>query len=132
MSVYVRRRRSRRIAPCWSACAFDTACRQLWLEELADEDIGAQNRTGLSEFLDKAGEAGGQQHIDRFIKTCRLGKADDEGSAKLTFAIVDNPQLRSTVTKAMEQLGVKHFEGPAPPGYVEGQLSVWLSALQLK
>ena len=37
MSVCVCRRRSRRLAPCWSACAFDTACRQLWLEELAGE-----------------------------------------------------------------------------------------------
>jgi hypothetical protein len=36
VSVCVCRRRCR-LAPCWSACAFDTACRQLWLEELAGE-----------------------------------------------------------------------------------------------
>ena len=41
-------------------------------------------------------------------------------------------QVRSSVCQAMRRLSIKHFDGAAPPGHLENELSLWIEFLKAK
>lgn len=98
---------------------------------LAAMDVGAATRQTLQGMLDSVERhASPQTFLAQQIQVCRLESIKQEGKAKLVMNLnrVD-PSIRTAIIGALTQTGADHKAGAAPPGYLEDEVSAWVTAI---
>ena len=101
------------------------------LEGILASDCGGANKTRVAEIHKTWSEAASddQSKLDDFIHTCRLSKAGAPGTTRITIALPKGTDRSTILTalRAIENTDLK--SGPPPAGWLEEELSDWLTVL---
>ena len=107
------------------------------LESLHEQDIGAKTKAKIKEFIilvqpeDEAVEATlAKRDLEQVISFLRIEKHSDTTKIKLMLGAMQWT-MREAIIAAFDNEGkAVHHTGPAPPGWLEEEASLWLEALK--
>ncbi|CAK0890557.1 unnamed protein product [Prorocentrum cordatum] len=91
---------------------------------LKESDVGGANKKAL-EGLDQRMQHRGIIELESEFQLVAIEKALDSDMRKLNVVMVLSP-AHPLIISAMKQLEFLHSYAPAPPGYMERQLSNWI------
>ena len=97
------------------------------MEALALQDIGAKSKGDINEMLDKLNKMDSYQVQDMF-PICKIEKAYKTGTANILFTCRDQ-EVRQHILSALHNAEKTACSGPAPAGYVEDELTLWMDAM---
>ena len=98
------------------------------LEHVINEDIGAINKETIKQILADI-DTDGPSTFNLDIHMCKLERCANPQSTKVLIAM-NTYKDRKTVISALTNAGFQHLRGPAPPGYLEEDLSEWAAAIE--
>ena len=107
------------------------------LETLITLDIGGRPKELIKSYLNQhqPEEPGQQPTLDRVdiemvVAFVRVEKCTDKERSKVVIAM-QNFELRQTIIKSLQNEGKSVYHcGPAPAGWLEEELSLWLETLK--
>ena len=98
------------------------------LEQALHADIGATNREALTKILADI-ERDGPTTFNLDVHICKLERCANPQSTKVPIAM-NTYKDRKTIISTLSNAGFQHCRGPAPPGYLEEDLSEWAAAIE--
>ena len=105
------------------------------LDGLLECDIGGKSKDEIKLYIEKVQPSAGgvatiqKQDIELVVQAVRVEKTHDETTAKVVVA-APFWELRGIVTRAYLNEGVAtRHTGPAPAGWLEDEMSMWLDAI---
>jgi hypothetical protein len=99
------------------------------MEKLATMDVGGKNKELLTDQIALwTKETAIPPELSDALVVCRMDRAGMEGMTRFTLSC-RTLAIRPTFVAAMGQIGLEHKTGPAPPGYLERDLSEWATSL---
>ncbi|CAK0852503.1 unnamed protein product, partial [Prorocentrum cordatum] len=97
------------------------------MEALTQQDIGAKSKGDLTTTIERI-NAMDQHQVQDSFPICKLDKAYKSGQANILFNC-RGYEIRQRLMTALRNADKQACVGPAPAGFVEDELTLWMGAL---
>ena len=97
------------------------------MEALALKDIGAKSKGDITDTIQHINGLD-QYQVQDIFPICKLEKAYKSGQAKILINC-RNYDIRSCIMTAFHNAQIPACSGPAPAGFVEDELAMWMDTM---